>query len=156
VDTHVREAASCIIMAQSRVTKPVLGSILLEIISASNLPAVDKGSADPFVYVSGGDGLDLSVQSSYGPVIPVNPADGRYGYNRNQTISVDRCLNPTWNFKTELFAHTTSGYLLFSVYDYNSWSKNIPMGEGRVSMQASASDCASRRVVSSRNTASAP
>jgi hypothetical protein len=124
-------------MAQYGVTKPVLGSVLLEIISASNLPAVDEGSADPFVTVTGGDGLELSVQSSYGPVIPVRPVDGRYSCNGNQTRSVDRCLNPTWNFKTELFAHTTTGFLLFSVHDYNSWSKNIPMGEGRVSMQAS-------------------
>jgi hypothetical protein len=105
-------------MAQSRVSKPVLGSILLEIISASNLPAVDEGSADPFVTVTGGDGLELSAQSSYGPVIPVKPADGRYSYLRNQTTYVNRCLNPTtWNFKTELFAHTTTGFLLFSVHD---------------------------------------
>ncbi len=39
---------------------PSAGSLLFEIISASDLPAVDEGSADAYVVITGSDGLVLS------------------------------------------------------------------------------------------------
>ena len=39
---------------------PSAGSLLFEIISASDLPAVDEGSADACVVITGSDGLVLS------------------------------------------------------------------------------------------------
>jgi hypothetical protein len=39
---------------------PSAGSLLFEIISASDLPAVDEGSADAYVVITGSDGFVLS------------------------------------------------------------------------------------------------
>jgi hypothetical protein len=59
------------------------GNLLIEIISGSNLPAVDSGSADPFVVVTGGDGLTLSFSNPWTSTMEIVSADdGSYAHHR--------------------------------------------------------------------------
>jgi hypothetical protein len=120
---------------------PSVGSLLFEIISASNLPAVDEGSADPFAVVTGSDGLVLSgFDMTYGRMVNLKPDNGKYDTmgprSVNRTNYLTRSLNPTWNCKIELSATNTSGCIVFGVWDYNSFSSNKSMGSARLPMSS--------------------
>jgi hypothetical protein len=118
---------------------PNVGSLLIEIISGSNLPAVDSGSADPFVVVTGSDGLVLSAMDVYTSRMKVlKPDDGGYDgmIPANRSNYVSKSLHPEWNCKLELGAASTTGCIVFAVWDYNSLLKNKTMGNARLPMSA--------------------
>lgn len=119
------------------VLNPSVGSLLFEIISAANLPAVDSGSADPFVAVTGSDGLNLSGFNNYfRQTLPVSSDTGVYKHNDpysfNRTNYIPCCLNPTWNCRMELCADSVTGCIVFGVWDYNHVKNNKSMGNARL------------------------
>jgi hypothetical protein len=118
---------------------PSVGSLLFEIISASNLPAVDEGSADPYVVITGSDGLVLSGFDMYSQrMMTLKQDKGKYenfGVRAiNRTNYMLRSLNPVWNCKIELGATGTDGCIVLAVWDYNNFSKNKTMGSARLPM----------------------
>ncbi len=128
-------------MASLSVAGPSAGSLLFEIISASNLPAVDEGSADPYVVVTGSDGLDLSGFDMFDQKMkPLKRDNGSYetigARSVNRTNYITRSLNPVWNCKIELAATSTNGCIVFAVWDYNSFSSNKTMGSARLPMSS--------------------
>ena len=114
----------------STATKACVGKLLVEVISAQGLPAVDGSSSDPFVRVLGADGLELCATGAFG--CQGDPMD----WQCNRTEPKEKNLNPTWNYQTELQVATKEGNVLFLIKDYNVLTKNKYMCEAKVTMRA--------------------
>jgi Ca2+-dependent lipid-binding protein len=93
------------------------GKILLEIVSASDLLPVDGGSADPYVKLTGANGLVIAAP-----------------FEKFKTAIICRNVNPQFQQSFELPVGSLTGTLIFSVIDHNEFTRNKPIGSVNVEL----------------------